>query len=186
MMAFRGRQGKPCLTGYILMYYVNRHLPSPTDQEKGPAMINLADVSARERIRFIDATDKDAALHELVTLLATSDDITDITKLEAAMFDREQVISTGIGLGVAVPHVRLASVTGMCTAVGVSRQGIDFNAFDGLPVHIIIMIAAPEDAHREYLGLLARIALLLKSESIRNSIVEAKSPEDIFAIIKGY
>ena len=149
-------------------------------------MINLADASAVERIQFIDTPDKDEALRGLTALLATADSVTDPDALEAAMFEREQLISTGIGLGVAVPHVRLSGVTSLTAAIGVSREGIGFNAFDGLPVHIIIMIAAPENAHREYLGLLAKIALLLKSQTIRDSIIGAGTPGDIYDIIKGY
>jgi len=149
-------------------------------------MISIAGICSPDRIVFLDADDKKSAISQLSAILGTSDAVTEPSVLEHEMFERERIISTGIGLGVAVPHVRLKSVVSLTMALGICRTGIEYDAFDGQNVRIIIMIAAPEGAQREYLSILAKIALLLKSESIREKIVTAASPQDVYDILKGY
>lgn len=147
-------------------------------------MIKISKLLSLDRIKILQTRDKNEALKEICRILSTSDSIKDSEELENAVFERERIMSTSIGLGIAIPHVRLKSVTDMAMAVGVIKEGIDYDAFDDLPVNIIIMIAAPEGSHREYLSVLARLALLLKNSSLRNGILNAKSPEDIYEILK--
>ena len=130
--------------------------------------------------------DKEEAIKDICQMLAAADTIIDGAGLEKAIFDRENIISTSIGLGIAIPHVRLKGVMGMTIAIGVVKEGVDYKSFDDLPVNIIIMIAAPEGAHREYLSVLAKIALLLKNKSIRKSIFEAENPQKIYDVLKGH
>ena len=70
-------------------------------------------------------------------------------------------------------------------AIGTCRNAIDYDAFDGQPVNIIIMIASPEGTHREYLSILAKIVLLFKNSDVRNRILKAESAEDIYSALKG-
>ena len=147
-------------------------------------MIKIFNLLAGDRIKILDTQDKDEAITEICRMLATADAITDAAELEKAIFERENIISTSIGLGIAIPHVRLKSVTDLTMAIGIAKEGIDYKSFDDLPVHIIIMIAAPEGSHREYLSVLAKIALLLKNEKIRNSILEADSSKEIYDVLK--
>ncbi|MFC1692935.1 PTS sugar transporter subunit IIA [Candidatus Latescibacterota bacterium] len=149
-------------------------------------MVMIFDLLSVDRIKILETTDKNEALKEMCDILATADSITDKDELEKAIFDRENIMSTSIGLGIAIPHVRLKSVTAMSVAIGVAKHGIDYKSFDEMPVHTIIMIAAPEGAHREYLSVLAKIALLLKNESIRKKILDAESPQDIYDSLKGH
>jgi PTS system nitrogen regulatory IIA component len=69
-------------------------------------------------------------------------------------------------------------------AVGVSKQGIEYNAFDDQKINIIIMIAASEGTQRQYLSILAKIALLLKNNAIRESIIKSETPDEIYSILK--
>jgi mannitol/fructose-specific phosphotransferase system IIA component (Ntr-type) len=147
-------------------------------------MIKISKLLSLDRIKILQTRDKDEALREICRILTTSESIKDSAELEKAVFERERIMSTSIGLGIAIPHVRLKSVTDMTMAVGVIKEGIDYDAFDDLPVNIVIMIAAPEGSHREYLSVLARLALLLKNSSLRNGILNAKSPEEIYDILK--
>jgi len=149
-------------------------------------MIKIFELLSVDRIKIIETTDKNKALEEICGLMSAAEAVKDTEELRKAIFDRENIISTSIGLGIAIPHVRLESVTGMTIAVGVVKGGIDYKSFDDLPVHIIIMIAAPEGAHREYLSVLAKIALLLKNESLRNTIMDAESPQEIYDALKGH
>ena len=147
-------------------------------------MIKLFDLLTTDRIKILNVHKKDEAISEICRMLATADTITDKDELEKAIFDRENIISTSIGLGIAIPHVRLKSVTALTMAVGILKEGIDYKSFDDIPVNIIIMIAAPEGSHREYLSVLAKIALLLKNETIRKNIIEAENPQEIYTVLK--
>ena len=154
--------------------------------ERSVRMVKLYELLSVERIRILDTADKTEALKAVCQLMSTAESVTDPVELEKALFERESIISTSIGLGIAIPHVRLESVTKMTMAVGIVKEGIEYNAFDDLPVNIIIMIAAPAGSHREYLSLLATIALLLKNNTIRKKLVEANKPEQIYEVLKGH
>jgi len=124
--------------------------------EKGPI---LKRALTPDRVCFLKATKKSAGLVELIDVLALSPIITDKATLTEAVFKRESIMSTGIGLGLAVPHVRIASVNTLVMAVGISRAGIDdYVSLDDKPVHLVFLIAAPEGQHVEYLRLLSAIS----------------------------
>lgn len=139
-----------------------------------------------ERILILPPTNKTEALKTLIHCLAETGAVPDEQELERAVFEREQIMSTSIGLGVAVPHARLDDIGEIAMAMGVCPEGIDFDAFDARLIQIIILISAPAGTQREYLGILARIALLLKNQNFRESIIKAGSPQEIYKIIKGY
>jgi PTS system nitrogen regulatory IIA component len=93
-------------------------------------------------------------------------------------------MSTGIGFGVAVPHVRLSSVTDLTMALGASRQEIkDYESLDGKPVRIICMVAAGQNQHSEYLRALAAVSSRLKDPEVRESVLAAESEAAIFDLL---
>lgn len=113
---------------------------------------------------FLKATAKDTVLRDMIDVLATSSHIRDKDALTDAVFKREAIMSTGIGLGLAVPHVRIASVGELVMAIGVSHEGIgDYVSLDDKPVHVVFLIAAPEGQHVEYLQLLSAISSRAKT-----------------------
>ena len=100
----------------------------------------------------------------MIGVLADSPEIRDKDELARAVFRREELMSTGIGLGLAVPHVRLASVRSMVMAVGVVPGGLaDYPSLDDKPVRLVFLIAAPEGRHADYLRLLAAISSRAKA-----------------------
>lgn len=147
-------------------------------------MVTISEFLSLDRIRIFSVHDKDEALKELLSLLSSADAIGDAGELERAIFERESLMSTSIGLGIAIPHVRLESVSEMCMAIGVLKEGIDYQAFDDQQVRIIIMIAAPAGTHRQYLSLLAKLVLLLKNPAIRDAILTAQDPKQVFDILR--
>jgi len=148
--------------------------------------MKIFDLISVDRVQILDTADKAEALQSVCDILSTADTITDTKELCEAIFEREEIISTSIGHGIAIPHVRLESVSAMTVAIGIIKKGIDYKSFDDHPVTIIIMIAAPEGVHREYLSLLAKIALLLKNDKLRATILNAETPEDIYSALKGH
>ena len=112
----------------------------------------------------LKAGDKDGVIDELVEIVARSPMVKDHEKLLADIKDREELVTTGVGYGVAFPHAKTRSVKGIVIAFGHSAEGVDFDAMDHQPVHLFFLIAAPEDAIGAHLNVMARLSYLMKSE----------------------
>lgn len=134
----------------------------------------LIDVLTPERVLILESKTKKEALHSLADCLVTAPEIQDRNALIEGIFRREELMSTGIGMGIGVPHVRLASVTAPVMSAGICRNPIvDYQSLDGVPVHLIFMIAAGQNQHAEHLRLLSSLSLKLKSEQLRNALITA-------------
>jgi fructose-specific phosphotransferase system IIA component len=131
----------------------------------------------------LKATTKDAVLEELVDLAASSNMIKDRNDLLADVRERENLVTTGVGYGVAFPHAKTRSAKGIVIAFGRSAKGIDFEAMDHRPVHIFFLIAAPEDAVGAHLNVMARLSFLMKSEENRQKLMQASSQGDVLALM---
>jgi len=143
-------------------------------------MKSIAEFLSRGRVVFLTCTTKEAALNALVDSIGSSAAVEDLEKLRKAIFDRERILSTGIGLGIAIPHAKISSIREFVVAVGVAHNGIEFSSLDGQPVKIIVMIAGPDHQHEQYLKILARTTLLLKNAMNRQAILGAKTEDDVF------
>jgi len=104
--------------------------------------------------------------------------------LVKALKEREEIMSTGIGFGIAIPHAKIGSINEMAFAIGISRPGIDFDSMDGEPVHLVILVAAGEKQHKEYLRLLSNIMAILKKEQVKDTIINSQSNEEVITILK--
>jgi len=131
----------------------------------------------------IKATEKAAVIDEMVDLVAGSNMVKDPVQLAADIKEREDLVTTGVGYGVAFPHAKTRSVKGIVIAFGRSEKGIDFDAMDHRPVHLFFLIAAPEDAIGAHLNVMARLSYLMKSETNRAKLLEASSPGDVLALM---
>jgi mannitol/fructose-specific phosphotransferase system IIA component (Ntr-type) len=103
--------------------------------------------------------------------------------LLADVKEREELVTTGVGYGVAFPHAKTKSVKGIVIVFGRNETGIDFDAMDHRPVHLFFLIAAPEDAIGAHLNVMARLSYLMKSEENRQALLDASSPGDVLALI---
>ncbi|MCK9554927.1 PTS sugar transporter subunit IIA [bacterium] len=140
----------------------------------------------RKNVIFLKASAKKEALSELTDALARNPGISDKKELEEGIWRREKLMSTGIGLGIAVPHVRIKSVQEPVLAVGLSSEGIkDYESLDNNPVKIIIMIAAGEKQHAMYISLLSAVTSVLKEASVREKILSSASTEEIYVTLTG-
>jgi len=129
------------------------------------------------------AATKGAVIDELVNLAATSNMVKDHDQLLADIREREELVTTGVGYGVAFPHAKTRSVKGIVIAFGRSDTGVDFDAMDHKPVNLFFLIAAPEDAIGAHLNVMARLSFLMKSVENRQKLMEASSPGDVLALI---
>ncbi|MFW6303346.1 MAG: PTS sugar transporter subunit IIA [Candidatus Sumerlaeota bacterium] len=131
----------------------------------------------------LKARDKNGALKELVNVLAQRPEVTDPGDLVRSIMERERVISTGIGIGLAMPHVKIPSITDFVLAIGRSSRGIDFDALDNQPVHIVAMLCASERQSGEFLKVLAQLVLRLKDKSLRQKVLLTPEPHDVRAAL---
>ena len=131
----------------------------------------------------INATTKEAVIEELVNLAATSNMVKDRDQLMADIKEREELVTTGVGYGVAFPHAKTKSVKGIVIAFGRSETGIEFDAMDHKPVNLFFLIAAPEDAIGAHLNVMARLSFLMKAVDNRQKLMEATSPGDVLALV---
>ena len=143
----------------------------------------IADLLTPERIVDLDTVQKSDALRTLTRLIARFSAIPDADLLLQRIIEREALMSTGIGIGIAVPHTRLDGITDFVIALGRSKTGIEYDALDGKPVHLIFMIIAPEISRSEYLKLLARITVRLKDRTFYDAIMTADLPTDIYNLL---
>lgn len=135
-------------------------------------------------IMDIKARDKIDAIKELVNYMAEKKMVRDREEFQTALAKRENLESTGIGDGIAIPHARTNAVDDLLLAFARSQQGVDFSSIDGKPSHIIFLIASPEDKKSEYIVTLAKLSRLLRKQNVRTQLKNANSSEEIMNIIK--
>lgn len=131
----------------------------------------------------LKAESKDDVIEELVDLVASSNMVKDRDQLLTDVRERENLVTTGVGYGVAFPHAKTKSVKGIVIAFGRSNKGIEFDAMDHRPVQLFFLIAAPEDAIGAHLNVMARLSFLMKSEKNRQKLSEATSPGDVLSLM---
>jgi nitrogen PTS system EIIA component len=136
--------------------------------------LDLVHVLVPQRVLVLDSTTKIEALRTLADSLAATSQVQDRDALIEGILHREELMSTGIGMGIAVPHVRLASVTEPVMSAGICHTPLaDYESLDGVPVRLIFMIAAGQNQHAEYLRLLSSLSLTLKDEKLRDALIAA-------------
>ena len=146
-------------------------------------MANLSKMLSEDRVVELNSRDKVGALNELVDVMGTATQIVDKEAFRKAIFEREKLLSTGIGLGLAVPHAKMNGVKDIVMAVGRSKEGIAFDAIDGKPVHLVVMIGAAEEQRDTYIKLLAELISLLKDKKNRQRVTVAEGPKEIIALL---
>lgn len=149
--------------------------------------MKILDFISKDSIKLnMEARGKKESISELVDVLVQSGKI----KKEArdaiikAILEREELGSTGIGQGVAIPHAKTNLLSEIVGAVGISKKGIEFNTLDGEPAYIIFMLIAPIDSSGLHLKALARISHLLKDKFFRQALRDANKVDEVIKIIK--
>ena len=131
----------------------------------------------------LQSSDKKGILEELVAPVAAVAGI-EAPSLVKVLMEREQLGSTGIGGGIGIPHGKLKDLEELILGFGLSRQGVDFESMDGRPTHIFFLLITPENSTGLHLKLLARISRLLKNEPFKEKLMQARSVEDVIAVIE--
>ncbi|MCE5248940.1 PTS sugar transporter subunit IIA [bacterium] len=148
-------------------------------------MKRIAEILDASRIRDIKASTKDEAIVELCGMLRNAPEVTNLDKFITAIKYREAIMSTGIGMGIAIPHSKTSALQDFVAAVGRSKQGIDFDALDGLPVHIIILVGSSDSQAEEFLKVLAEIGAFFSNPDNKDRFLSARTRKKMFDVIAG-
>ena len=132
----------------------------------------------------LKSTGKQDVLAELLQPLAKAGRIADAKKMVGVLLEREELGSTGIGGRIAIPHGKAAQVKELAASLGISKQGIAFDALDVEPVNLFIALVAPEGSAGLHLKALARISSLLKDKAFKKALLAAESGEDVMKLIE--
>lgn len=146
----------------------------------------LSEYMDKELVTFLEAPDRDTALITIVDLLSENDKLINRDIFFKAIMQREGIVSTGIGMGVAIPHAKLDEFDDFFIAIGVQKpqEGIEWDALDGSPVHIIFMIGGPSDRQTEYLKILSRLTMAIKDEERRTKLRTCKTAEEVLDLFE--
>ena len=156
---------------------------------QGNLPVKLSNVLRESVVKVgLESQDRDEVFEEMVDLLARAGRITDRRGVVEAVRAREKIGSTGLGRGVAVPHARQTlkdpSVTTLTVALGISHEGIEYDATDGEPVHLVYLSLADRTSTLDYVLCLGEIARLLKLPGFYDRLVrEAETPADVLRVI---
>ncbi|MFA5689374.1 MAG: PTS sugar transporter subunit IIA [Kiritimatiellales bacterium] len=166
--------------------WVNRQLGTPAAPASNSPVTGFSKILSADRIVFLNTTAKEEALKTLCGVLATSPLIRNKVELETSIFRREELMSTGIGFGIGVPHVRLSSISDLVMALGIAREPItDYSSLDTIPVQIICMVAAGSSQHTQYIRTLSAISSHLKTEDVRRALIAAPDAATAYRLFAG-
>jgi PTS system nitrogen regulatory IIA component len=146
--------------------------------------IQVETLISPDRILFLNHATKRDALMALSDNLAAAPQVKNRPELSAEILKRDELMSTAIGRGIAIPHVRLASVTDLVVSVGISKVDIiDFQTLDDEPVRILLMIAAAYNQHAHYLQTLSFFSARLKNQELRSALLAAETAPEVYGLL---
>jgi mannitol/fructose-specific phosphotransferase system IIA component (Ntr-type) len=147
--------------------------------------VQLADILDARRVKVpLSSRTKEDVLRELVELAAGEHGPTVVDAVLNAVRQREQLLSTGIGSGVAIPHGTAPQIDQLIMAAGITGAPIDFDALDGKPVELFFLLVGPESAAGAHVKALSRISRLLRRDALRRELRAAPSPDAFLDVVR--
>jgi len=142
--------------------------------------MRLTDILLEDHIILnLKAKTRDKAIKELLTKLNESQAVADFDQAYSAVLEREKIMTTGVGNGIAIPHCKHNSCPNFAVGLAVVPQGIDFEAIDKKPAKIIFLLIGPENNPSLHIKLLSRISRLMSNEELRQQIIKSKTPAEV-------
>ena len=164
--------------------WVNERLSPSAIGRTRDDVVQVKNILAPNRVIFISQTSRHDVLVELATALSSAPQVKRSDELVSEILKREELMSTAIGRGIAIPHVRLSSVTDLVMAVGVCKTPVtDFQPIDDMPVSLLFMIAAAYNQHSYYLQTLSYFSAKLKKKELRDSLLNAATTDDVYKLL---
>lgn len=150
---------------------------------KRKEIMKIADYLDARLVAFLDVDTRDKAIKALIEMADRAGKLPHQETFLSAILHREQLVSTGIGMGVAVPHAKLSDLDDFFIVIGIQRKkGIEWNALDRSPVRLIFLIGGPDNRQSEYLQILSKLTSAIKDMSLRKEILQLETAEDVIAL----
>ncbi len=134
----------------------------------------------------LDAGSKEDVLAELIRPICTAHPHLDRERLLKTLLERENLGSTGIGGGIAIPHGKFDGLHHLVASFGKSPKGVNFNSLDNRPAFLFFLLVAPKNSAADHLKALARVSRLLKDPLLLNALQKAESPGEIFRLLEDF
>ena len=148
------------------------------------AKIKIANYLDLKNILFLDVSTREDAISKLVSNLDINAKI-DKKVFYKAVITRENIVSTGVGMGVAIPHAKMETIPDFFISIGIQKQeGLNWDAIDKSLVHLIFLIGGPHERKEEYLQILSHLTAIIKNELVRKKIMKSVSQAEILALLK--
>lgn len=133
---------------------------------------------------ILNTATRDETLQQIVHHIYQAGKLADEDAFFHAIIERERIVSTGIGMGVAFPHAKLPSYDQFFIALGVLQKPVDWDSLDGAPVRLVFMIGGPDDKQTEYLQILSSLTQAIKDEEKRKKLLTLKQPAAMIELFK--
>jgi fructose-specific phosphotransferase system IIA component len=147
--------------------------------------MKISDILSTELIEVgLEVKDKDDSIRKLIDIAARSGKILDIQKVTDTIFEREKLVSTGVGKGFAIPHGKTDSISDVLASFAILKEPIDFDSIDGEPVSFIFLLVGKESILNTHIKLLSRISRLMNKDEFRSKLLGAGSSEKVLRIFK--
>jgi PTS system nitrogen regulatory IIA component len=137
-------------------------------------------------ILFLEESTRDDVISRLVDALDRSGKLVDKKQFHTAILDREKIVSTGIGIGVAIPHAKLSGYKDFFIAIAIlKKKGVDWHALDGQDVRLVFMIGGPDERQTDYLKILSTLTQAIKDEALRKKMLKTITPNQVMDLFQG-
>lgn len=147
-------------------------------------MLEFSRYLSRGRVAVLDAKNKRQAIDGTLELLRNSPNVADFSRVASAIWQREEALATGLGLGIGTPHVRISAVRYPTAAMTVLRKGVDYGSLDNAPVRLILLVAMPEESQTEWLKYLARASAIFRDDGMRHKLFAATDADALWDLVK--
>ena len=145
--------------------------------------MKIADIlNEKVIVTNLPGTTKAEIINAMIDLAATNEKVIDKEKMRAAIFEREKIMSTGVGSGFAIPHGKTDAVQDIVAAFAITDQPIDYQSLDDQPVRIVFLLVGRDNSVGPHIKLLSRISRLMNKEEFRKRLIEAESPGEVLKI----
>ncbi len=142
--------------------------------------MKITDILSEQAIRTdLPGNTKEEVINAMIDLAATQKVVQDKERMRAAIFERERIMSTGVGSGFAIPHGKTDAVSDIVAAFAVTAQPIDYQSLDDQPVRLVFLLVGRDNMVGPHIKLLSRISRLMNKEDFRNTLLQAKTPAEI-------
>ncbi|MGA2669220.1 MAG: PTS sugar transporter subunit IIA [Ignavibacteria bacterium] len=147
--------------------------------------MKISDILSTDVIEVnLDVKDKDDSLNKIIDLAALSGKILDIKKVTETIFEREKLVSTGVGKGFAIPHGKTDAISDIVAAFVITKNPIDFDSIDGEPVRFIFLLVGKETLLNTHIKLLSRISRLMNKDEFREKLLKSVTKDEVLKIFK--